>query len=66
METWWGREEMWHEEQSEGRWGRVGNEIWSVKDELQIKLNLKKDYFISFPETNKKEKSGIVSLSYFS
>jgi hypothetical protein len=29
-------------EQLEGGWGGAENEIWSVKNELQIKLNLKK------------------------
>ena len=42
METWWGGEEVWDVEQSEGGWGGVGNGIWSVKNELQINLNLKK------------------------
>ena len=43
MEMGWGGEEVWDVEQSEGGWGGVGNGIWSVKNELQIKLNLKKD-----------------------
>jgi hypothetical protein len=34
-----GGEEVWDMEQSEGRWGGVGNGIWSIKNELQIKLN---------------------------
>ena len=34
-----GREEVWDVEQSEGGWGGAGNGIWSVKNELQIKLN---------------------------
>ena len=38
MEMGWGGEEVWDVEQTEGRWG-VGNGIWSVKNELQIKLN---------------------------
>jgi hypothetical protein len=29
-------------EQSEGGWGGAGNGIWTVKNELQINLNLKK------------------------
>ena len=37
-----GGEEVWDVEQSEGGWGGAGNGIWSVKNELQIKLNLKK------------------------
>jgi hypothetical protein len=35
----WGGEEVWDGEQSEGG-GGVGNGIWSVKNELQIKLNV--------------------------
>jgi hypothetical protein len=31
MEMRWGGEEVWDEEQYEGRWGGVGNLIWSVK-----------------------------------
>jgi hypothetical protein len=27
----------------ESRWGGAGNGIWSIKNELQIKLNLKKE-----------------------
>jgi hypothetical protein len=27
-------EEMWDVEQSEGRWGRAGNGIWSVKNKI--------------------------------
>jgi hypothetical protein len=38
----WGGEEVWGVDQSEGRWGGVENRIWSVRNELQIKLNLKK------------------------
>jgi hypothetical protein len=30
---------MWDVEQSEGGWEGAGNGIWSVKNELQIKLN---------------------------
>jgi hypothetical protein len=41
VEMGWGGEEMWDVEQLEGEWGGVGNGIWSVKNELQIKLNLK-------------------------
>jgi hypothetical protein len=39
----WGGEEVWDVEQSGGGWGGVGNGIWSVKNELQIKLNFKKE-----------------------
>ena len=42
MEMGWGGDEVWDVEQSEGGCGGVGNEIWSVKHELQIKLNLEK------------------------
>jgi hypothetical protein len=35
----WGGEEVWDVEQLEGGWGEAGNGIWSVKNELQIKLN---------------------------
>ena len=42
MEMGWGGEEVWDVEQSEGGWGGAGNGIWSVKNELQIKLNLNK------------------------
>jgi hypothetical protein len=38
----WGGEEVWDVEQLEGGWGGAGNGIWSVKNELQIKLNFKK------------------------
>jgi hypothetical protein len=38
---WWGGEEVWDVEQSEGKWGGAGNGIWSIKKELQIKFNLK-------------------------
>jgi hypothetical protein len=31
MEMRWVEEEVWNLEQLEGRWGRVGNGIWSVK-----------------------------------
>jgi hypothetical protein len=36
-----GGEEVWDVEQLEGGRGGAGNGIWSVKNELQIKLNLK-------------------------
>jgi hypothetical protein len=39
MEMGWGGEEVWDVEQSEGGWIREGNGIWSVKDELQMKLD---------------------------
>ena len=42
LETGRGGEEVGDVEQSEGGWGGAENEIWSVKNELQIKLNLKK------------------------
>jgi hypothetical protein len=38
----WGGEQVWNVKQLEGGWGGVGNGIWSVKNELQINLNLKK------------------------
>jgi hypothetical protein len=34
----WGGKEVWDEEQLEGGWDGAGNGIWSVKNELQIKL----------------------------
>jgi hypothetical protein len=40
---------MWNVEQSKSRWGVAQNGIWSVKNELQIKLNFKKEdnmYFV--------------------
>jgi hypothetical protein len=37
VEAGWGGEEVWDVEQSEGGWEGAGNEIWSVKNELQIK-----------------------------
>jgi hypothetical protein len=40
VEMGWGAEEVWDVEQLEGGWRGVGNEIWSVKYELQIKLNI--------------------------
>jgi hypothetical protein len=40
VEMGWGGEEVWDVEQLEGGWGD-GNRIWSVNNELQIKLNLK-------------------------
>ena len=42
METGGGWEEAWDVEQLEGGWGGVGNGIWSVKNELQIKLSVNK------------------------
>jgi hypothetical protein len=35
----WGWEKVWDVKQLEGGWGGTGNGIWSVKIELQIKLN---------------------------
>jgi hypothetical protein len=35
----WGEEVVWDVEQSDVEWEGAGNEIWSVKNELQIKLN---------------------------
>jgi hypothetical protein len=32
-----GGEEVWDLEHSEDGWGRAGNGIWSVKNELEIK-----------------------------
>jgi hypothetical protein len=43
VETGWGREEVWDVDQLAGRWRGAENRIWSVKNELQIKLNLKKE-----------------------
>jgi hypothetical protein len=48
VEIGWGGEEVWDAEQSEGRWGGAENGIWSVKNELQIKLNKKKNISIDF------------------
>ena len=42
VETGSGGEEVWDVEGSEGGWGGVGNRIWTVKNELQIKLYFKK------------------------
>jgi hypothetical protein len=42
MEIEWGEEEVWDVEQLEGGWGGGENGIWSVKSELQIKLNEKR------------------------
>jgi hypothetical protein len=39
VEMGWGREEVWDVEQLKGRWGGAGNGIWSVENELQVKLN---------------------------
>ena len=39
VEMGWGGEEVWDVEQLEGGWGGAGSGIWSVKNELQIKLN---------------------------
>jgi hypothetical protein len=39
----WGGEYMWDVEQLEGRWGVSGNGIWNAKNELQIKLDFKKE-----------------------
>jgi hypothetical protein len=41
-------EEVWDVEQSEGEWGGAGNEIWSVKSELQIKLNSKNGFIRTY------------------
>lgn len=38
---------MWNVQQSEGRWGGARNGIWSVKTELEIKLNLKKIFEVN-------------------
>jgi hypothetical protein len=35
----WGVEELWDVKQWNCGWGGAGNGIWSVKNELQIKLN---------------------------
>jgi hypothetical protein len=42
MEMEWCGEVVWDVEQLKSRWGGVGNGIWSVKNELQIKLNFLK------------------------
>jgi hypothetical protein len=42
VETEWDEEGVWDVEQSEGGWGSAGNRIWSVKNELQLKFNVKK------------------------
>jgi hypothetical protein len=42
VETGWGGEELWGLQQSEGGWGGAGDGIWSVKNELKIKLKNKK------------------------
>jgi hypothetical protein len=42
VETGCGGEEVWDVEQLESGRGGAGNGIWSVKNELQIKLYLKK------------------------
>ena len=41
METGGGGEEVWDVDQLEGRIRRAGNGIWSIKNKIQIKLNLK-------------------------
>jgi hypothetical protein len=51
VEMGWGGEEVWDVEQLDGGWGRVGNGIWNVKNELQIKLNLK-NLFTYFSKCN--------------
>jgi hypothetical protein len=38
VEMGWGGVEVWDVEHSEGGWGGSGNGIWSIKNELQIKL----------------------------
>jgi hypothetical protein len=43
VEMGWGGEEVWNVEQLEGGWRGEENGIWSVKNELQVKLNLKKE-----------------------
>jgi hypothetical protein len=53
VEKGWGGEEVWDGEQLEDGWGGAGNGIWSVKIELQIKLNLKKEH-----------RKGILLLAY--
>ena len=42
-------EEVWDVEQLEGGRGGAGNEIWSIKNELQIKLNKKKNW-VNLPD----------------
>jgi hypothetical protein len=48
MEMGWGWEELWDVEQPDGGWGVAGNGIWSVKNELQIKLNLNVYIYIKY------------------
>jgi hypothetical protein len=43
VDTGCGGEEVWDVGQLEGGRGGAGNGIWGVKNELQIKLNLKKE-----------------------
>jgi hypothetical protein len=42
VETGCGRKEVWDVEQLDGGRGETRNGIWSIKNELQTKLNLKK------------------------
>jgi hypothetical protein len=39
MEMGWDGVEVWDMEQAKGEWGEARNGIWSVKNELQIKLD---------------------------
>jgi hypothetical protein len=41
-------EEVWDMEELEGGRGGAENGIWSVKSELQIKVNLKKTFLFTF------------------
>jgi hypothetical protein len=43
---------VWAVEQLDGGWGGAGNGIWSVKNELQIKLKYKKLKNVSFGYRN--------------
>ena len=47
MEAGWGGEEVWDVEQSVGGWGwgAAGSEIWSIKNKLKIKINIKNKLF---------------------
>jgi hypothetical protein len=53
VEAGWDGEEVWDVEQSEGGWSWVGNGIWSVKNELKIKLNQKNWEAITKDSSNK-------------
>jgi hypothetical protein len=52
VEKGWSGEEVWDVEQSEAGWGGVGNGIWSIKNELQIKLKNKTKQTQNFNSSN--------------